>query len=240
MDATTRSKTAELVPSALKGAPALIERAFPATKVSFEAQKERKANLGQTLTGLGSYWKGRKPLILVRAIVLGCLLPQTEDAEADLALFEALMGFDIDGLARRAVTQNALKPKDLAGMVHLDHPWKYFNFTIKKGASITEDEVKALSFPVDADALGVTIQWKRGLNNDSKAFVYAKALEVLTSYDERASLCKRPEEVDQAWLYAPAWRKVNVHLADLGINAHSFDELIAQLGLLRYGKRPRG
>ncbi|MBE93924.1 anti-phage-associated DUF1156 domain-containing protein [Marinobacter sp.] len=239
MDATTRSKTAELVPSALKGAPALIERAFPATKVSFEAQKERKANLGQTLTGLGSYWKGRKPLILVRAIVLGCLLPQTEDAEADLALFEALMGFDIDGLARRAVTQNALKPKDLAGMVHLDHPWKYFNFTIKKGASITEDEVKALSFPVDADALGVTIQWKRGLNNDSKAFVYAKALEVLTSYEERASLCKRPEEVDQAWLYAPAWRKVNVHLADLGINAHSFDELIAQLGLLRYGKRPR-
>jgi len=64
-----------LEPLALKDAPALIETVFPAQKVSFEAQKERKANLGQTLTGLGSYWKGRKPLILVRAIVLGSLLP---------------------------------------------------------------------------------------------------------------------------------------------------------------------
>ena len=239
MNAIPQSKTAELVSFALKDAPTLIEKAFPATKVSFEAQKERKANLGQTLTGLGSYWKGRKPLILVRAIVLGSLLPQTEDTEGDLALFEALMGFDIDGLARRAVIQNALKPKDLAGMAHLDQPWTYFNFTIKKGASFTEEEIKAHSFPIDADALGVTIQWKRGLNDDSKAFVYAKALEVLTSYEERASLCKRPEEVDQAWLYAPAWRKVNVHLAELGINAHSFDELIDQLGQLRFGERPR-
>ena len=58
-------------------APALIEAVFPAQKVSFEAQRERKAVAGQTLTTLGSYWKGRKPLILVRAIVLGSLLPQT-------------------------------------------------------------------------------------------------------------------------------------------------------------------
>jgi hypothetical protein len=60
-----------LIPNSLRDAPALIESVFPAQKVSFEAQRERKANLGQTLTGLGSYWKGRKPLILVRAIVLG-------------------------------------------------------------------------------------------------------------------------------------------------------------------------
>lgn len=230
---------AELVPFSLKDAPALIEKAFPATKVSFEAQKERKANLGQTLTGLGSYWKGRKPLILVRAIVLGSLLPQTDDAEADLAIFEALMGFDIIGLARRAVIQNALKPKDLARIVHLDNPWAYFKPSVKNGASITEEEVKALHFPIDADEIGVTVQWKRGLDDDSKAFVYVKALETQSSYEERASLCKRPEEVDQAWLYAPGWRKVNAHYAHLGINAHSFEELIEQLGQLRYGKRPR-
>ena len=54
----------------LKDAPALIEAVFPAQKISFEAQRERKAGAGQTLTALGSYWKGRKPLILVRAIVL--------------------------------------------------------------------------------------------------------------------------------------------------------------------------
>lgn len=44
----------------LADTPALIEAVFPAQKVSFEAPKERKANLGQTLTGLGSYWKGRR------------------------------------------------------------------------------------------------------------------------------------------------------------------------------------
>ncbi|WP_366935550.1 DUF1156 domain-containing protein [uncultured Lamprocystis sp.] len=75
-------------PFALRDAPALIETVFPAQKVSFESQRERKANLGQTLTGLGSYWKGRKPLILVRAIVLGSLLPQTDDPEKDLEVFE--------------------------------------------------------------------------------------------------------------------------------------------------------
>ena len=83
----------------LAEAPALIEAVFPAQKVSFEAQKERKANLGQTLTGLGSYWKGRKPLILVRAIVLGSLLPQTDDAEKDLEIFEKRMAFDDKSLA---------------------------------------------------------------------------------------------------------------------------------------------
>src|SRR5690606_41486955 len=46
-----RKKTT-LIPLALQDAPALIETVFPAQKVSFEAQKERKANLGQTLTGL--------------------------------------------------------------------------------------------------------------------------------------------------------------------------------------------
>src|SRR6056297_3116168 len=89
---------------ALKEAPALIEAVFPAQKISFEAQKERKANLGQTLTGLGSYWKGRKPLILARAIVLGSLLPATDDAERDLEIFEKLMAFDDEAFVRRDLT----------------------------------------------------------------------------------------------------------------------------------------
>ena len=61
----------ELTPFALKDAPALIEAVYPVQKVSFEAQQERTSVQSQTLTGLGSYWKGRKPLILVRSIILG-------------------------------------------------------------------------------------------------------------------------------------------------------------------------
>ncbi len=51
-----------------------IESQFPIARLSAESYKERKANLGQTLTGLGKWW-GRKPLILVRASILGLLMP---------------------------------------------------------------------------------------------------------------------------------------------------------------------
>ena len=69
-----------LAPLSLVNAPAFIERQFPVGRLSAEAYKERKAGAGQTLTALGSYWKGRKPLILVRAVVLGALLPASDDA----------------------------------------------------------------------------------------------------------------------------------------------------------------
>ena len=91
----------QVTPFSLKDAPSLIERVWPAQKISVEAQKERKAVKGQTLTGLGSYWKGRKPLILVRACLLGALLPSTGDDEKDLAIFEALCGMADDQVAAR-------------------------------------------------------------------------------------------------------------------------------------------
>jgi putative DNA methylase len=69
----------KLMPFSLKDTPSLIERVWPAQKISVEAQKERKAGQGQTLTSLGSYWKGRKPLFLVEACLWGALLPATGD-----------------------------------------------------------------------------------------------------------------------------------------------------------------
>ncbi len=125
-------KLSSRIPNSLRDAPALIESVFPAQKVSFEAQRERKAGAGQTLTALGSYWKGRKPLILVRAIVLGSLLPQTDDAERDLEIFEKLMAFDQEGLARRALAQDKLKPKEIALRVSLINPWDFFSHNIKE------------------------------------------------------------------------------------------------------------
>ena len=95
MTAATRAAAPPaLAPFSLRDAPSFIERQFPVGRLSAEAYKERKANLGQTLTALGSYWKGRKPLILVRAVVLGCLLPATDDAAADLDIFLKLMAMD--------------------------------------------------------------------------------------------------------------------------------------------------
>ncbi len=235
MHAQTRTT---LTPLALKDAPALIETVFPAQKVSFEAQTERKAVAAQTLTGLGSYWKGRKPLILVRAIVLGSLLPPTDDPEADLAVFEALMAFDEEGLARRALAANAISPSEIAARIQLDEPWDYFKATIKR-SDVTGGDIRWMRFPMDVDAEGISLRWKRDLSDDDRLVIYRKLLATLGSYEEKASLCKRPEEVDPDWLYAPVWPKVNRHYAHLGIDAHSFPELIEQLGILRYGHRPR-
>ncbi|MFA5731635.1 anti-phage-associated DUF1156 domain-containing protein [Acidithiobacillus sp.] len=203
--------TTNLTPLALKDAPALIETVFPAQKVSFEAQKERMSGRAQTLTGLGSFWKGRKPLILVRAIVLASLLPATDDAPADLALFEKIMAFDDEGLARRALAANAFSATELQKMIPIADPERYFG------------------------ARG----WRRDVTDDDKLVLYRRALATLSSYEEKASFGKRPEEVDQDWLYEPVWAEINRHYAHIGLHVSSFDELVEQLGILRYGHRPR-
>ena len=100
MNVTAPEMTA-VVPFSLRNAPSLIERAWPTAKISAETQKERKANLGQTLTALGSYWKGRKMLVLNRACVLGALMPATEDLERDVEIFEKLMGMADETFGRR-------------------------------------------------------------------------------------------------------------------------------------------
>lgn len=229
----------QLIPFALKNAPALIETVFPAQKVSFEAQRERKAGSGQTLTPMGMFWKGRKPLILVRAIILGTLLPQTDDAEQDLELFEALMAFDANGLGRRAVAKADLKPAEIAKLITLKNPWDFFSFKLPAGSELCEQDVDLWWFPLDANAKGLKLSWKRGITDEAKADVYALALATLPTYEERSLLCKRAEEVDQIFLLAPVWPKVNERLGRFGINAHSMDQLVEQLGVLRYGRRPK-
>jgi len=233
-----QTTTTRLTPLALKDAPALIETVFPAQKVSFEAQQERTSVQSQTLTGLGSYWKGRKPLILVRAIVLASLLPPTNNAEADLALFEKLMAFDEEGLARRALIGNAVSPAEIAARIQLENPWDYFKVTLKRG-DVTGGDVRWMRFPLDVDAEGVSLRWQRSLSDDDKLAIYRKLLATCASYEARAGLGRRPEELDQEWLYAPVWAEVNRHYAHLGVNVKSLPELVEQLGILRYGHRPR-
>ncbi len=84
----------------LANAPAFIEQQFPVAKVSMESYKERKSGGGQTLTGLGKWW-GRKPLTLVRATLLGLLMPASENPEKDREIFLKLMTMDWKGLLQR-------------------------------------------------------------------------------------------------------------------------------------------
>ena len=227
-----------LIPLALEDAPALIESVFPAQKVSFEAQAERKAVAAQTLTGLGSYWKGRKPLILVRAIILGSLLPQTSNSEDDLAIFEKLMAFDDHGLARRALARNDLKPKHIAASVTLTNPWEYFTFTGREKLPESDPLLK-LNCPFDANDKGIALRWTRNVSEIAKLNLIERTLATLSTYEQKANWCRRPEEVDSTWLYAPIWRAVNEHYRHWGVDASSLYELVEQLGILRFGHRPR-
>jgi len=88
-----------------------IETQFPVSKLSKESYKERKSAQGQTLTQLGKWW-GRKPLILVRAAILGLLMPATENSTKDREVFLKLLTMDDEGMWQRkksSITGNVLK-----------------------------------------------------------------------------------------------------------------------------------
>ncbi|HCT3226643.1 TPA: DUF1156 domain-containing protein [Enterobacter hormaechei] len=227
----------QLIPFALKDTPALIEAAFPSQKVSYESQRERKAGPGQLLTSLGSYWKGRKPLFLVRAILFGTLLPTTSDTEKDLEILEMLLGMDDESLAKRAMSINLIKPADIAEKVIIPQPWKYFSHNIKKDDPHFSD-INGISFPCDTNELGIKVRWNKGIDERDKIEILRKFIAQIEKYEDKSNLGKRPEEVEQEWLYSHIWSRVNSHLGKFGISAKSHHELVEQLGILRFGHRP--
>jgi putative DNA methylase len=200
--------TSGLSPLSLKDAPSFIEVQFPVGRLSAEAYKERKAGAGQTLTALGSYWKGRKPLILCRAVVLGCLLPATDNPAKDLDIFLKLMAMDDGAFARR------------------------FDGSANEFARL---------FPAWADLVteedGRRRVWRDDLVDDDREARVAEAFASLPySLDQRLKHVRRPEECDQELLLAGIWSDVNRHL---GTNARSIPELVEQLGIARFGHRPK-
>ena len=93
-------------------------------KLSAEAYKEQMAVQGKTLTALGSYWKGRKPLILNKACILGCLLPATDDPARDLEIFEKLMAMDDESFVAR--WKRRPKPKEILATLSIARIADYF------------------------------------------------------------------------------------------------------------------
>ena len=77
-----------------------IETQFPIARLSAESYKERKAGASQTLTGLGKWW-GRKPLVLVRASILGMLMPASDNPKKDRDIFLKILTMDDDGTWQR-------------------------------------------------------------------------------------------------------------------------------------------
>jgi putative DNA methylase len=231
-----------VVPFAWKDRPSLIEHILPAQKISAEAQKERKAGSGQTLTALGSYWKGRKPLILVKACVLGALLPATDDTEADLAVFEKLMAIDDAAFLRRGMKASALavfQRLHELGRIKESDAEKLFVIRRKKpgtGKSVWEEEAFTLQKAKEADwGRETKLDWRAGIDEElrrSWELRWVQSFEFL----ERVGKAERPEQIEQEELFEPVWDEVNDHL---GTKARSMAELVEQMGVLRFGRRPK-
>ena len=219
--------TPPVMPFSLKEAPALIERLLPVQKLSAEVFKERKAGAGQTLVPLGAYWKGRKPLILNKACILGCLLPATDNPKRDLEIFEKLMAMDDESFVAR--WPRRAKPREILATLSIDWIADYF---ISEPSNLLPQ-----SAPVDwskPELEDVEVNWR-----DEVTELQRRQLELQMlpkdAYRKLVETAKRPEEVLDT-VHIHIWESVNTHLGTL---AHSFPELIEQLGIMRFGHRPR-
>ncbi len=204
MNVIAPEKTA-IVPFSLRDAPSLIERAWPTAKISAETQKERKAVQGQTLTGLGSYWKGRKPLILTRACVLAALMPATDDLERDVEIFEKLMGMADETFGRR----------------YEGGPTAFVKLFPDHALEVADDT-------------GRSWVWRDDLDPRERQRRIGRAFVDLP-YAQRLENVKRPEELAERDLLDGVWDEVNAHL---GTSARTISELVDQLGIMRFGRRP--
>ena len=181
-----------------------IERQFPVSKVSKESYKERKAVQSQTLTGLGKWW-GRKPLVLVRAAILGALLPATDNPAKDMEIFLRIMSMDEEGLWLRK--EKKFSVTDLYDIVQANR--KLAN---RYGNYFYEDDGKIK------------------LDRESPREDIEKAVFNTLSYDAKIAMCVRPEHLHN--ISDDAWTAINHHL---GTNAHNLPELMRQLSEKRYG-----
>ncbi|MGD7035153.1 anti-phage-associated DUF1156 domain-containing protein [Methylotuvimicrobium buryatense] len=217
--------------------PALIEHLFPVQKLSVESYKERMASHGQHLVSLGAFWKGRKPLILNKACILGALLPTTEDSLQDLEMFELLMGMDSQSLAIR---QGRIKPNAIAqcvsGLIVAD----WFEVTPEHAdvPDITPFDVN--DFPCEVmrnnkkQTVAPKLSWRTTISEQQKLHWEAQALPY-NAYRSNVSIAKRPEElIDE--VHRHIWPRIN---AFYGTNAFSFPEFIEQIGIARFGHRPK-
>lgn len=232
VDYTTTPHPSGVKALSLKDAPALIESLLPVQKLSIDVYKERMAGSGQTLTALGSYWKGRKPLVLNRACVLASLLPATDDPIKDLEVFELLMGMDDVSMSKRL---GLAKPEDIVRTAKIPDIHAYFVVDPPGHAvpSRAPFDIKDYPYLKNGKPFTPKLKWRSNISETKKHEVAAHTFEYKT-YHALAKDAVRAEEVGEG-LASHVWERVNQHL---GTNAFSFPELVEQLGVMRFGHRP--
>lgn len=194
----------------LANAPCFIETQFPVAKISMESYKERKAGNGQTLAGLGKWW-GRKPLILVRAALLGLLMPASDNPEKDRGIFLKMLTMDREGLQKR-------KNKPIPEKRLLDE-------LAKMPPGIRQ---RFLDFEASAGSVGLR-KLSKGEKEELQWLVFNRL-----PYGEKMEYCQRPEQIDGP--SEEAWEDINAHL---DTHANNLPELVQELGEKRFGHHPK-
>jgi putative DNA methylase len=184
-----------------------IEVQFPVSKISKESYKERKAGSNQTLTGVGKWW-GRKPLLLVRASILGLLMPSSNNHQKDREIFLELLTMDDNGLAMRK--DKSISIKEIYDNLTLTERKKYF------------------TDPMDGKAL----KYRSGIKPEAKSSLQNLVFSRF-NYDKKLEFSKRPEEV--SIIEPNKWKEINEYL---DTNATNFQELLRELGEKKFGKTP--
>ncbi|QHQ63289.1 DUF1156 domain-containing protein [Anaerocolumna sedimenticola] len=170
-----------------------IEEQFPVSKISKESYKERKSGADQTLTGLGKWW-GRKPLVMVRAIIIGALLPVSDDYKKDRDVFLEIMGMSNNCLLRRKIKQITIK--EIYKNISEADQQKYFN--------IINDSPKI----------------KGRLSANDKKYLQEMAFLNL-SYDDKLTYCIRSEQMSDEninWHFVNAHLETNAHSIETLVN----------------------
>lgn len=232
VDYTTTPHPSGVKALSLKDAPALIESLLPVQSLSVDTYRERTAMNGQALTVIGSYWKGRKPLVLNRACVLASLLPATTNPIKDLEVFELLMGMDDVSLSKRL---GLPKPEDIVRTAKIPDIHAYF-VVDPPGHSLPSKapfDVKEYPYLKGGKEATPKLKWRSDISDTKKHEVAGLTFEFDT-YRDLAAEAKRAEEVVDG-LLSHVWGRVNQHL---GTNASSLPDLVEQLGVMRFGHRP--
>lgn len=160
-----------------------IEVQFPIGPLSLESYRERDAKGAKVLASLGKWW-GAKPLVLVRAIVIGTVFPAAEDPERwpdDLEIFMKLMCLDNAGMWKR---RTAVLPASLC----------YTQATGIERKELFENEGE---------------RWRRGAPSDLRRALERRVFYTL-SHTEQREYCCRVEEIDGP--PEKSWGEINAYL----------------------------
>jgi adenine-specific DNA methylase len=207
--------------------PQFIETQFPIARLSAEAYKERKAGASQTLTGLGKWW-GRKPLILVRAAIVGMLMPASNNPKKDREIFLKILTMDDEGTWQRCKGEiPASAWRDFASPEIQE---EYFGSRgFRQGL---DDEEKGEISEQIWESL--THEQRQSLDALRRRPVNDRNVFDAMPYAERIKHCERPENISGPM--PETWREINAHL---GTSASSLSELVNQLGTRMFGHTPR-